>query len=436
VTVRELVTTWGFDIDTKPLEQMEKHVGGLKETILHLSELLIGEGASFFGLAETTAEAGVNFKKTAEEVGTTTTRFQELTYAAKQWDVQEGALTSGLRRLSMMAVQAARGSSEAGRTLTQAGVDSLYDGSGKMLRSDQLMAQIAKKFKAMPTDAMKAGLAVQIFGRSGSQLMPILNRWGTELDRVTEEGRKLGVVMDESAIAKSEIFKESMNRLHAMVTGLRNTIGVALMPAIEDMIKSIQNWYLANEDVIRTDIARFAKQFSDAALGGFHAVVGLANGTLWLTDKLGGLGMVMKIVTAGFLAWTAMGVVSEISEIIKIVILATKAVWAFAAGEAAMTGGLSAVASIAGAAAVGGAAMYMMRDQGIAASGTLPKSVSNGAASDYINAGGAGTVNNFHLNLPPGTPAQHAGEVFDLVKSLQTSHSRSLSAASEGGRKD
>ena len=109
MTVRELVTTWGFDIDDRPLRELSEHVDHLKETVLHLGELLLGEGASLFGMAEATADAGVEMQRTAEAVGTTTEKFQELQYAAKQWDVESSSLQMGLRHLSQEAVMAMNG---------------------------------------------------------------------------------------------------------------------------------------------------------------------------------------------------------------------------------------------------------------------------------------------------------------------------------------
>jgi hypothetical protein len=372
--------------------------------VLHLGELVLGEGASLFGLAESTADAGVGFKRTAEEVGTTTQKLQELNYAAKQWDMKPEAVQVGLSRISRMAVQAAQGSTEAIRSLSMAGVTNFRDAHGNMLRSDELLTQVAAKFKTMANDSMKAGLAVQVFGRGGKELMPLLNRMGPEFDEMAKRGRELGYVMGEEAIEASEKFKESTNQVRAMLTGLRNTIGVALMPAIERMVDDVIKWYEANREVINSQIVEFAHQLSDVVRGAFQMVTLLADGTMWLAHTFGGLGNVLKIITAGFMAWTAMGIVSEIFEIVEVVMKLGKAFAFLASMEALSTGGLSAILGIAGGLGVGAFALHAMNS----GPDTSQKPVWKPAAHSNIH---VVSTHHWDIHLPPGTPSEHAQEL-------------------------
>jgi hypothetical protein len=407
MTVRELITTWGFDIDTKPLAELEERVRGVRETVMHLGELILGEGASLFGLAESTAEAGVGFKRTAEEVGTTTKRLQELNYVAKQWDVKDGVIESGMRHLARVTMQAAQGSTEAIRSLSMAGVKDFRDGQGHMLRTDQLLSQVASKFKTMRTDAEKSGLAMEVFGRSGTQMMPILNRWGKEFEATAKEGRDLGYVMGDEAIEASERFKASTNEVRAMLTGLRNQLGVALMPAIEGMVKEVIAWYNANRKVISGQIVEFAQKLGEVVHGAFEMVVMLSNGTMWLADHLGGLGNVLKIVTAGFIAWTALNIVVLLGSATEAVITLSTAMGTLASMEALATGGLSAVLGIAAALGVGAYAYHVMHG-GVVDNSRARRTMAPGAAGHHTTIHQSHT---WHVQLPPGTTAQQAAEL-------------------------
>jgi len=428
MTVRELITTWGFDIDTKPLKELDEHIKGVKETVMHLGELILGEGASLFGLAESTADAGVGFKRTAEEIGTTTTRLQELNYAAKQWDMQPEAVALGLRHLSRVAVQAAQGSAGALRTLSEAGVTAYRDSNGQMLRSDQLMAQVANHFKTMHGDAMKAGLAMQVFGRGGTQLMPMLNRWGAELNKVTAEGRELGYVMGTEAIEASEKFKESTNTVRAVLTGLRNTIGVALMPAIEGMVNEVIAWYRANREVINSQIVEFAHQLADAVRGAFQIVTMTANAVMWLADKMGGLGMVLKVVTMMLIGWTALNLVVLLGSVATAVVALTEAFAAMGIAEAFASGGLSLIAG--GLAAVAGTAVagYAMGGGFSGATSPTPSYVRGPHISHQV-VPEQHMTNNWNVHLPAGTPQSHAEELGRLMEKHQQASLRGLAAA-------
>ncbi len=407
MTVRELITTWGFDIDDKPLRELDEHIKGVKETVMHLGELILGEGASLFGLAESTADAGVGFKRTAEEVGTTTQRLQELNYAAKQWDMAPEAVQQGLRHLSRMAVEAAQGSTEAIRSLSMAGVTSFRDSNGQMLRSDQLLEQVARHFKGMANDSMKAGLSMQVFGRGGTELMPLLNRMGPEFEAMAKQGRDLGYVMGDQAIEASEKFKESTNLVRAMVMGLRNTIGVALMPAIEGMVNDVIKWYQANRQVINSQIVEFAHQLADAVRGAFQMVTLIANGVMVLSSALGGLGNVLKIITALFVGWTALNIVVLLGSAAKAVRELAAAFTEMGISEAFATGGLSLILGGAAALAAGGLMYHAMN------SGSTAGSPEGSAPVNFTGPGHGGSVSirqehTWNIHMPPGTTQEQA----------------------------
>lgn len=431
MTVRELFTIWRFKVDSTPLVQLEKHVGSLKETITHLGELILGEGASLFGLAESTADSAVGFRRTAEEIGTTTQKLQEMNYVAKQWDVNADAVRMSLRHLSQVSVQAINGSSEAIRVLNEAGVKSFTDSQGKLLRSDQLMDQIAKKFKTMPNDIMKVGLAMQVFGRGGTELMPMLNRMGDEFNKTAKEGRDLGFVIGEEGIENAERFKESMNRVRAVITGLRNQIGVALMPAIEGLVDKVIDWFNANREVISTQLVEFVKQLSQSVAGALGFIMELVKGISFLVGLMGGLGNVLKIVTAGFIAWTAMSTVATILEIVEVVNKLRIAFLAMGIAEAFASGGLSLILGAAAAVAAGGIAYHLMHSSpGAAPSAGATGGSTNIPTPNFSGGGGGNTYHSvFQIQTAPGTTQQQASEIAKIVDQKHKDYLRSAAVA-------
>ena len=91
-SVRELVTTWGFQVDTKPLTQLDKTLHGLKTAV---NTLITGFALKeFWKLIESTAEAGHEAELTAQKVGVNADKLQAMQYAAKLVNVSQEEMST------------------------------------------------------------------------------------------------------------------------------------------------------------------------------------------------------------------------------------------------------------------------------------------------------------------------------------------------------
>jgi len=50
--------------------------------------------------------------------------------------------------------------------------------------------------------------------------------------------------------------------------GLRNTIGVALMPSVNNMVDKVVQWYMANRELIQSQITQFAEELGQTVKRG------------------------------------------------------------------------------------------------------------------------------------------------------------------------
>jgi len=290
MTVRELVTTWGFEIDTKQLTEMEKTIKQVKHVVAAL--FAVETVKKFADIVISTAEWGEETAKTAQKIGMNTQNLQALQYAAKMADVDTGELTVGMKFLNTALYDASRGSSEAQRKFNALGM-SYKDANGKMLNTEQALGQIADKFKGMEDGPKKTALAVDLFGRSGINMIPMLNQGSKHLAEITQEAINFGLVMDESAIKQSEEFMDSMKRVQGAMSGLRNEIGISLMPVFSDLLKKFIEWFRLNRQAIGTNLKLF---FSEIVK--YATYLGKAFGFIIEAGK--------KIIesTGGFERWT------------------------------------------------------------------------------------------------------------------------------------
>jgi TP901 family phage tail tape measure protein len=258
-TVRELVTSWGFDIDEKPLKELDKSIKNIKSTLTHIGIAAGAAVAGIFGIVETTASAGEEAAKTAQKIGMQTGALQELQYAAHMADVDQGELTIGLKFLSSNMYDASKGTGEAGKKFSALGIQ-FKSTDGKLRPVNDTLMSIADKFAVMPDGAEKTAMAVDLFGRSGINMIPLLNKGSASIAQISAEARKFGLVLDESAIKQGEEFMDGMKRLKGALGGIKNEIGTALLPAINDLMGKMLDWISANKKVISENLKRFLSE--------------------------------------------------------------------------------------------------------------------------------------------------------------------------------
>ena len=128
------------------------------------------------------------------------------------------------QRASRAVNDAMNGISNAGtRAFEQLGV-ALTNTNGSARDVESILGDVAEQFANMPDGAQKSALAIEMFGRSGANLIPLLNQGRQGLKDMGDEAEKLGLVFDERTGRASEQFNDNMLRLQRTMTGLWNQV--------------------------------------------------------------------------------------------------------------------------------------------------------------------------------------------------------------------
>ena len=77
ITVRELITKLGFDVDDAKLKKFESSVNLAKKAALALSGAVAGAAVGLFAITKSAAAAGEEIKASAERLGLTIEEFQK-----------------------------------------------------------------------------------------------------------------------------------------------------------------------------------------------------------------------------------------------------------------------------------------------------------------------------------------------------------------------
>lgn len=300
MTLQELVTKYTFEIDTKPLEKVEEKVSGLIGFVGKLALAGSAAAGAVFGMAKLTAQAGDEAYAMSQKIGISVEKLTALEFAAKQSNVESGGLAVGLRFLSKNMSDASKGMGDSGQDFRKLGVN-FKDGTGKLRATDEVMLDLASKFKSMPDGAKKTATAMNLFGKAGVELIPLLNEGSGGIKKMMDRAEELGLVMSTDLAKAGDEFNDSMDELMGSFTGIRNVVGSQLIPILTPLIKKITDFVVQNRKLIATRIEFFMKMLMTFAKGVydiFSALVRIGSG---LSKIFGGFENVVKLLTAAFL---------------------------------------------------------------------------------------------------------------------------------------
>lgn len=304
ITLQELVTKYTFDIKDAPLEK-------LNDTLEKTVSFAAGVGAAasaaagaIFGVVKFTADAGDQAFKMAQKIGISVEKLQELQYAAKLSDVEAENFGVSMRFLSRNMAEAAGGSKEAQKSFRALGVS--IGSKGALRGADEVLADLADKFSTMPDGAEKTAMAMDIFGRSGADLIPFLNGGSKSIAELSAEARRLGIVMSTEQAKAGEEFNDNLTRMFTSLNGVRNIIGNGLLPVINDLVLKFTDFVVTNRALIAENLGEFFKTLGAFVKNVWQIFTRLAQVIITISRLFGGMNNMIKLVVGALSIFIAL----------------------------------------------------------------------------------------------------------------------------------
>lgn len=197
--------------------------------------------------------------KAAQKIGIPTAELSKLAYAADLSDVSLETLQTGVKKLVTNMSDAARGNKEAAAMFDAFGI-AVKDSNGELRDAQSVILQFADVFKALPDGAEKTALAVKLFGKSGQELIPLLNGGSEAIKQSGDELERFGGVVDGATGKAAEDFNDTLTRIKTVAEGLSLQIAKALLPQMQDLASSF------------LDVAKSKDTFNDLK-DGFDVII-------------------------------------------------------------------------------------------------------------------------------------------------------------------
>lgn len=329
-------------------------VGGVVKNVAALGAGLAAAAAiglaSGSAMAMAYADATGAIGDTAERTGASRERLQELGFAAQLTGSSAETMAGALMKMNLAVGKATSGSKDLKEMFAGLGIR-LKNTNGTLKSGDELFNQFVDRISKIKNPSLQAEAAVKIFGKSATELLPLIRGGSKGLAEMSAEARRLGIVISDEAVREGEEFGDVIDTLKFALNGVGNTIGSALVPALTNLAK----WLTETIVKYRPQIEAFARSFAENLPANIEKVVGFLGDLYdgiqpvisaigWLSDTFGGA----KV------ALTAVGLVIGGPLLLSFALL-TKAIIGFGVALAATPVGwfLAAVAAI-------GAAVYII----------------------------------------------------------------------------
>ena len=316
------------------LRQAEQKLKAFGDSIRNMGLKAIGLGSAILAplgaAAKTFADMGSRMWDMAKRTGVSVEALSALSYAAEQSGAGVDAFENGIRRMQRTLYDAGRGLSTATDALGELGL-TIQDLEG--LSPEAQFRQLADRLDRIEDPSRKAAIAMTIFGRSGTELLPMLEGGAAALDAYEKHARDLGLIMSTEDAAAADVFGDALSDLWKVLKMSAFAVGAALAPTLKDLSERIVR---AAKTV--TEWVRENQGFIVSALKVAAVVVAVGIGLTVLGTIISGLG-------------TAFGVLATIITAVMAVLKVLAAVIAFLASPVGLV--------IAAVVALGAAILYV-----------------------------------------------------------------------------
>lgn len=242
----------------KSISKTDKKAGGLGKTLLKgvssAGKFALGLGTAaaagataLMGIATESAEAADEIDKMSQKMGISKQGYQEWSYVMGQNGMEISTLNTGMKTLVNQMESAANGSATASGYFDQLGV-SIYDVDGKLKDQETMLNDVIYALADVEDSTLKSALATDLFGKAGTEMLPMLNSGADGMRDLTQRAHDLGLVMSDDAVNAGVVFGDTLDDVKQSFSMVVTTIGVQVIPIIQKLLE----WVLENMPMIQS----------------------------------------------------------------------------------------------------------------------------------------------------------------------------------------
>ncbi|QKK08479.1 MAG: phage tail tape measure protein [Planctomycetota bacterium] len=220
------------------------------------------------------ASAGDVLDKMSRRTGISVEALSELGFAAEQSGADLATLEKGVRTMQRAINDLGRGLS----TQTDAFGDldlTMADLEGRS--PEEQFKLVAERLSRVEDASKRAAIAQMIFGRAGTQLLPLMQNGARGIEELQEQARSLGLTISTQTAKDAALLTDTLNIMWRVVKQGVFVVGSALAPTVIDLTNAVVRAVVTATQWVRENkalVVTVAKVAAGVAAAGI-AIIGL-----------------------------------------------------------------------------------------------------------------------------------------------------------------
>ena len=146
-----------------------------------------------------------------------------------------------------------RGTGIARQTFKDLGI-SVIGSNGQLRDSVSVMMDVADAVSKLKNETLQSAYASQIFGRSGTQLLPILKLGSAGFKQLEAEAKRLGIVWSSQDAESANNLMDATEALTGSIQGLKKAVATSLFPVLTEWVKKGTELIVTNREIIKNEL--------------------------------------------------------------------------------------------------------------------------------------------------------------------------------------
>jgi len=219
------------------------------EALKGVSMAAAGIDVALAGLAYKSGQAADDLTTLSKVTGISVLELQKYKAAADLVDVSVETIAKSQKKMKASMYSAAQGTKSTSDAFAKLGVN-VTDVNGELRSQDDVFTETIAALGQMENETERDAIAMQIFGKSASELNPLIEDAGETYKRVADVFASNGLeLVDEETLQKANEFNDSLDEIKATWGAAINTIGMQLAgylaPAMEKVagfMEKVAGW--------------------------------------------------------------------------------------------------------------------------------------------------------------------------------------------------
>ncbi|NCC84023.1 MAG: hypothetical protein EOM03_07840 [Clostridia bacterium] len=238
-------------------KNLSKAFGGAAKVVGAISTAAIALGTAFVKSASDTAAYGDEIDKMSQKIGLSTEGYQKWRYVLGQSGGDINNLQVGMKTLASAAYDGSEAFEAIGISLEDA----------QSLSTEDLFEKTITQLASMEAGTERTALATDLFGRSATDIMPMLNGGAESIEALKKQAEDYGLIMSQDAVNASVKFRDSVSLMQQTLTGMKNRMMSEFLPSLTEVTDGLALLFtgdMSGLDSINSGISNFVDKISEA----------------------------------------------------------------------------------------------------------------------------------------------------------------------------